>query len=177
MDDLILDACVMINLAASGIPLRELAGRNHVAFTMVRLAAREALYVRAIDDTDRREEIDVMGRADRGDLRLVDLRPDELPTFVDLARQLDDGEAASLAVAIHRCLPLATDDRKARRVALAGTPPVELVTTAGLLRGWEADHDEPTARVSGALASIEVRASFVPGRNDPLREWWLRARR
>ena len=36
MDDLLLDACVMINLAASGVPLRELAIRNSVTFAMER---------------------------------------------------------------------------------------------------------------------------------------------
>ena len=176
MDELLLDACVMINLAASGIPLRDLAGRNKVAFAMVRVAAREALYIRAINDRDSREVIDVADHAHRGEVTLVDLRHDELPTFVDLARQLDDGEAASIAAAIHRRLPLATDDRKARRLARASTPAVELVTTSGLLRGWASDQDEPAARVSDALRSVEIRASFVPGRNDPHRGWWMRVR-
>lgn len=177
MDELLLDACVMINLAASGIPLRDLASHNQMAFAMVRVAAREALYIRAIDDRDRHEEIDVADHARRGELTLVDLGHDELPTFVDLARHLDDGEAASLAVAIHRRLPLATDDRKARRLAQASTPAVELVTTSELLRGWAMDQDEPAARVSGALRGIELRASFVPGRNDPHHGWWMKARR
>lgn len=175
MDELLLDACVMINLAASGIPIGDLAGRNDVAFVMVRVAAREALYIRAIDDRDRREAIDVADHAHRGEITLVDLRPDELPTFVDLAGHLDDGEAASLSAAIHRRLPLATDDRKARRLAQARTPAVDLVTTSGLLRGWASDQ-EPLARVSDALRSVEVRASFVPGRDDPYRGWWMRVR-
>ena len=177
MEELLLDACVIINIAASGIPLGELASHNQSAFAMVRVAAREALYIRAIDDRKRREPIDVADHARRGDLTLVDLRHDELPTFVDLARHLDDGEAASLAVAIHRRLPLATDDRKARRLAEASTPAVELVTTSGLLRGWASDQGGPEGRVSDALRSVEIRASFVPGRNDPHRDWWMRARR
>ena len=176
MDELLLDACVMINLAASGIPIGDLAGRNDVAFLMVRVAAREALYIRAIDDLDRREMIDVADLAHRGEVTLVDLRSDELPTFLDLARHLDDGEAASLAAAIHRRLPLATDDRKARRLAQARIPAVKLVTTSGLLRGWASAQDEPAAHVSDALRSVEIRASFVPGRNDPYRRWWMRVR-
>ena len=177
MDELLLDACVMINLAASGIPLRELASNNQVAFAMVSVAAREALYIRAVDDRDRREEIEVTEHAHRGELTLVDLRHDELPTFIDLARKLDDGEAASLAVAVHRRLPLATDDRKARRLAQASTPAIELVTTSGLLRGWASARDESAARVSDALRSIEIRASFAPGRTDPNRDWWMRVQR
>ena len=177
MDELLLDACVMINLAASGVPLRELASRNQVAFAMVSVAAREAFYVRALDDRDRREEINVAHHVRRQEVTLVDLGNDELPTFVDLARHLEDGEAASLAVAVHRRMPLATDDRKARRLSQARTPAVEIVTTAGLLRGWATDHDEPDTRVSDTLRSIELRASFMPGRNDPHREWWMKARR
>ena len=176
MNKLLLDACVMINLAASGVPLRELASGNHVTFAMARIAALEVLYIAAIDCGGTREEIDVMADACRGDLAIVDLRPDELSTFVEFARHVDDGEAATLAVAIHRCLPVATDDRKARRIAQARTSPIKPVTTAGLLRDWATDHEEPAARVADALRSIEVRASFVPGRNDPHRDWWMRSR-
>lgn len=175
MDELLLDACVLINLAASGIPIGDLAGRNDVAFVMVRVAAGEALYIRAIDDRDKRDAIDVADYANRGEITLVDLRYGELRTFVDLARHLDDGEAASLAVAIHRRLPLATDDRKARSLAQARTPAVKLVTTSDLLRGWASDQ-EPASRVSDALRNVEVRASFVPGRSDPHRGWWMRVR-
>ena len=77
MDDLLLDACVMINVAASGVPLRELAIRNGVTFAMERTAAGEVLFLAPAAEGGTRERIDVVGTAERGDLRLVELTPGE----------------------------------------------------------------------------------------------------
>ena len=139
-------------------------------------AAGETLYLGPRDGSGARERIDVEGYAHGGDLSLVDLRPSEQVAFAELAQQIDDGEAATLAVAIHRGWAFATDDRKARRLARTVDPPVELVTTPALLYGWAAEHDEPAERVSDVLHRIERRARFVPPRSDPHRDWWIKAR-
>ena len=176
MDDLLLDACVMINVAASGVPLRELAIRNGVTFAMERTAAGEVLFLAPADEGGARERIDVVGTAERGDLRLVDLTPSEQSTFVDFARDVDDGEAATLAVATHRGWAVATDDQKARRLARASEPPVEVVTTSALLRAWARASGEPAERVSDVLHRVESRARSIPRRTDPYRDWWHEAR-
>ena len=166
----------MINLAASNVPLRELARPNQVTFTMARIAAEEVLYLAPIGTAGTREEIDVMGYTPRGDLRLTELRPPEWSTFLKLAQQVDDGEAATIAIANERNWPLATDDRKAQRLARANTPPLKFVTTTTLLRCWATENDEPAPRISAALRNIEARGAFAPRRNDPDRAWWNRAR-
>src|SRR6202035_209251 len=43
--------------------------------------------------------------------------PAEYPLYVDLARTVD-GEAATIAIAAERGIPLPTDDRKVRRVCI-----------------------------------------------------------
>ena len=175
MRELLLDACVMINVAASGVPLGELASRNRVTFAMARLAAAEVLYLAPVDEGGTPERINVMGYARRGDLRLADLTLDEQSTFLKLARDVDDGEAATLAVSLHRGWAVATDDRKAQRLAHAAEPPIALVTTSALLHSWADGHDEPAERVSDVLRRIERRAAFVPRRSDPNRNWWIGA--
>ena len=176
MDDLLLDACVMINVAASGVPLQELASRNGVTFVMARAGAAEALFLAPADEGGTRERIDIAGSAERGDLRLVDLTPSEQSTFIDFAREVDDGEAATLAVAMHRGWSVATDDRKAQGLAQAAEPPIELVTTSALLRAWARASCSPAERVSDILKRVESRAKFIPRRADPHRGWWLEAR-
>jgi predicted nucleic acid-binding protein len=52
----------------------------------------------------------------------------EATTFVDLSREMDDGEALTCALAMHRQCDVATDDRKARRILSARAPQV-LVTS------------------------------------------------
>ncbi len=54
---------------------------------------------------------------------------------------------------------------------------MEIVTTANLLRGWAVEQAGLPGRVAEAVRSIELRASFVPGRNDPHRDWWITVRR
>ena len=164
MKELLLDACVVINLTASGVPFQDLARRNGVRFVMASPAAGEVLYLR--------ERIDMMGYARRGDLRIVDLEPDELASFVELAQRVDDGEAATLAVSVHRGWPVATDDRKAQQLARDLEPPIEPITTSALLHGWASKQDEPAERVAEVLRRIETRARFVPPRSDPHRRWW-----
>ena len=164
MKELLLDACVVINLTASGVPFQDLARRNGVRFVMVSPAAGEVLYLR--------ERIVMMDNARRGDLRIVDLEPDELASFVELAQRVDDGEAATLAVSVHRGWPVATDDRKAQQLARDLEPPIEPITTSALLHRWASKQDEPAERVVEVLRRIETRARFVPPRSDPHRRWW-----
>jgi hypothetical protein len=171
MSELLLDACVLINLAATGVPLVEFAERNEMTFHMASVAAAEVLYL--IDDRGHLETIDVDAYVDDGVIHLALLTEAEQEQFIRFARDLDDGEAATLAVATARGWRVATDDRKARRLAGTLQPPLELVTTSALLHGWTANRSEPSPHVAAVLQRIELRASFAPPRDDPLREWWV----
>jgi hypothetical protein len=171
VDDLLLDACVALNLLASGIELGELAGASNVRFLMTTVVAAETLWIDPLDPAGQRERIDNESLGARG-ITLVALNDDELERFVDLARSIDDGEAATIAVAIHRGLRVATDDRKAHRLAISQLPPIEIVGTTELVRRWADSASTAGTRVVDAVRSIEVRASFFPPRDDPLLGWW-----
>lgn len=172
MPELLLDACVMINAVASGVGLQELAQHNQVHFAMARIAATEVIYLGNHDDGVPNEKIDLFQYVDRGELQIVDLAPSEIPLFVTMAQFVDDGEAATLALAARRGWALATDDRKAQNVAGTTLPNCCLVTTATLLHRWATRSDSATERIREALSLIETRAAFVPRRNDPHRDWW-----
>ena len=170
---LLLDACVVINIAASGIDPRDLAETNGYTFVAVSIIALDALFLDAGIEIDARGIIDLEQWSFQGMITLTQLNPIELGYFVALARELDDGEAATLAAAVCRGLPVATDDRKAIRVAGEQDPPVTVVSTSTLLRTWARDTSTPRQDVSEALRNIEVRASFLPNRSDPNRSWWI----
>lgn len=171
MRELLVDACVMINISASGVSIGELANSNQHLFLMAKNAANEAMYV-VSDDNGVLEEIDLRRYVQANELSIVELAQHELETFVKLTRQVDDGEAATLAMSIHRRWPIATDDRKAQRLALATNPPLELVTTSSLMRGWAENQSIPKEQVHEVLRGIERRASYVPGASDPCQSWW-----
>ena len=58
MDDLLLDACVALNLLASGVDLNELAGASNVRLLMTSVVASETLWLDPVDPAGPREQFD-----------------------------------------------------------------------------------------------------------------------
>jgi len=166
----VLDACVLLNLIASGHPLGELGERNGLDFLVVAQAEREVLWLDSEDPDRPREEVHLQQFLEIGHLTRLVLHDGELDRFVQLAHVLDDGEAATLAVAELRGFVVATDDRKALRVLTTLEPPPRAIGTAAILRAWAADHNDAEIRV--CLNRIQSKASFLPPRSDPDRDWW-----
>ncbi len=174
MEDLLLDACVALNLLASGVHLSELATASEVRFLMTTVVATEMLWLDPLDPSGTRERFDRDALTARG-VTLVTLGDDESERFVELARYVDDGEASTIAVAIHRGLRVATDDRKAFRLAASQSPPVEVTRTTTLLRRWADTSGAHGEHVRQVLQAVRTRASYVPPRDDPHLDWWTSA--
>ena len=83
----------------------------------------------------------------------------------------------SLAICRGRGYALATDDRKARRIAgdLAA-PSVPLLSTSQILHHWATRAGAVAGELKRVLTAIESRARFIPPPSDPCREWWIQAR-
>jgi hypothetical protein len=171
VDDLLLDACVALNLLASGVELTELALASDVRFLMTTVVASEMLWLDPLDPAGEREQFDSDSLAARG-VALIPLDDKESERYVDLARHIDDGEASTIAVAICRGLLVATDDRKALRLATSQTPPIRVTRTTTLLKRWTEASGADGERVRQVLHAVRTRASYVPPRDDPHLEWW-----
>jgi predicted nucleic acid-binding protein len=168
---LLLDACVAINLAATG-SLNEIAEALQVSFVMARQAEAEVGHLRDFQDGDVVLTPINLGSLTSGKtLELIELRRSEFVLYLELAAIVDDGEAATIAVAIHRQLEIATDDRKARKLC-AERNLTEPVRTASLLRAYADTAGLTKARVRELLTSVRDRASFMPPRSDPDFRWW-----
>ena len=167
---LLLDACVAINLAAT-YRLQHITQAIDVTFTLARQAAAEVGYLRDTAGGDLiRTPID-LGQHAGDTLQIIDLTPPEYPVYLRLAREVDDGEAATIAAAAHRGLQLATDDRKARRLCTELRIPEPLRTLA-LLRTYADAAALQHAQLRDLLIRIRDRASFQPSRSDPDHKWW-----
>ncbi len=162
---LLLDACVTINLAAAG-PIEQIAHHAARHFLITTQAAREVGHLR--DTTDGEVvviPVDLASHARTGAFEIIDLTADEIPLYVELAGLVDDGEASTIAVAIRRGLPLATDDRKGRRVcADRGLP--DPTRTVALIRQYCEAGALDDAEISRLLGRIRNHASFHPSRSD-----------
>jgi hypothetical protein len=132
---------------------------------------RESLYLRALDPALPPERVDLRRLTDSGLLKVCSTETSaEESLYVELAAELDDGEALSLALSLSRGFGLATDDRKATRIARERGI-VEIFGTPEIL------HACPDINIPEAIRLIEYRARFSPALGASLRDWWLKTKR
>jgi predicted nucleic acid-binding protein len=95
---------------------------------------------------------------------------EEMALFVQTAAQLGDGEAACFAIAAKRGWALATDDRRARR--LAAESKLTTITTPELVKLWATNTQAGEREIAKVLQNIERFAYFAPRANSPEYAWW-----
>jgi predicted nucleic acid-binding protein len=164
----LIDTCTLINLEASGeseLLLRALSP----SCLLCNAVSRESLFLRSDQIGQPPRQIDLQGLLQGGSLTLCQPEsPDEEAMYVSLAAELDDGEALSLAIASARGFGLATDERKARRIAqeLGSVP---LFSTVEIIH---AVRTLGTPKIAEMIRLIEFRGRFVPHQSMPLSDWW-----
>lgn len=172
--DAIIDACSLLNLLATHREA-ELIRALRVRLIVAPAARSEAVYLDAPPDEagdPTRELADLSLLETDGALRVMELTEDAADAFVSAAAELEDNDAASVALAATLRLPLVTDDGKERRVCQTLFPHIEVVSTLALVRqATEAlGFDRATMRV--LLRDLRLRGSFEPPRTDPNKAWF-----
>lgn len=173
----VLDTTVILNLLATGIGEAILNCLQTECF-IAAAAAQEALYIRADDPAQPVRGVSLEPWVAEKLVALTATEgPEEENLYVQFASELDDGEAMSLAICCSRDYILATDDRKARRIAGSLRPKaVSVLPSAEILHRWAECTAASEERIREILRSIETRARFVPRAGDPFGDWWLSAR-
>ena len=173
MSAVVIDACCVINLAAADAFATWLPGLG-LEWKVPQAVVDEALFLRVQNDQGEpdREMIDLTPFIASGLLDVISPKGEaEIAAYVAYSRNLDDGEAMALSLAVSRDWMLATDDRRAR--SLAESEEVSLVSTPEILKRW-VDKDTPASQtLEEALLRIKQRARYLPGIRDPLFDWWM----
>ena len=173
---IVIDACSLINLYATR-RLSEILMTVPARLVVSDVVLRESLYVRRGGigkDAEERELMELKSILDAGVLEVVASDDDdELLTFVDLSTLIDEGEAMSIALAMHRGWSVMTDDRKARRILRERQ--IAHFSTLELMQHWNSTTRPDPAVLQAALRDIEHRARWVPWRTHSLAEWWKQA--
>jgi predicted nucleic acid-binding protein len=168
---LLLDACVAINLAAA-TRLDTIADMLQVTFVIVEQAASEAGHLRdTVEGAVVLTPINLEQFLLSETLEIHELAPAELELYLELASIVDDGEAATIALAIYSSMDLATDDRRARRLCAERHLPEPLRTTT-LLHSYAETARLNNHEIRQMLVQVRDRASFLPARSDPHLKWW-----
>jgi len=171
--DIALDADVLMNLLATD-RLEEILSANGARGILCPRTRAESVYLNPRSPGGKRQTIDLFPHVASGMLVETTLDQDETATFIRLAAEVDDGEAQVLAVGLHRRLIVATDDRRARKVA--AREGISLLSTPELILGWAAGGGRSSEEHRQAITDIEIRARFRPRPSDPSRPDWDRLR-
>jgi hypothetical protein len=173
---ILIDACCLIDLLASGEMEAILRATGH-AWYLPDAVRAEVRFVRQDDPVHPGAFLNV----------LVDLTPhissgllslcqpdnsEEQARFIDYATLFrSDGEAVCLALAECRGWQVATDDRKAIRIARQVG--LTLLSCPELVKSW-ADATRPdTPSVVRVLTNIQRLAKFSPNSTMPESAWWF----
>ncbi|HLJ35892.1 MAG TPA: hypothetical protein VKU38_19700 [Ktedonobacteraceae bacterium] len=176
-DCVILDACCIINLYASGHMdsiLRSITSSVTVA-AYVRDEEAIRIYSGADEQTKKYELIDLEPFIACNLLTIVSPETEtENNTFLNFAATLGGGEAITGAIALHRNWSIGSDDRKAIAFFARNVPHLQLISTLELIKHWVDTSDVPFSLVQEALYNMRTRARYAPIANHKLFGWWKR---
>jgi predicted nucleic acid-binding protein len=170
---IILDSSVLINVLATKQTPAILGAFGNVGICAA--VEQETIFLRGERPNDPPEPILLAPFVADGLIERYDLRTDEEELFVNLAVDLDDGEAMTMAIAYHRRMKVAIDDRKARRIAMERLASLVLLRTTDIIHAWNQTARPDRQQLRNALQQIRDVARYQPSRDDPLREWWSTA--
>lgn len=175
-EGVVIDACCLINLYASGYAAEIMTAVPGAIATSVYVRAEEArrIYSGPMEGIKPPDElIDLIPLIDQRLLQILDLESeDEKVSFVTFSAKVDRGEAEVASIALHRNWAIGTDDRAAIRLFTEALPNLERISTLQFLKNWEDHHSPAPAQIAQALHNIRVRAHYMPGKGHPLRTWW-----
>ncbi len=174
MPSKIIDACSLINLYASGCVI-EVLRVFEGGFYIPRQVREESLSIRKADEEDPTrlvpEPVDLDNLLRHGLLQECAIEgADEAEWLLHFATELGDGEAACLAIAKVRGWTVATDDKKAIRIA--ASEGIAVITTPELVQRWVQACHPTKDELRLALRNIEVYARFRLGQSARLYSWW-----
>jgi predicted nucleic acid-binding protein len=169
---LILDACVLLNLLATD-QINEILLAQAREILVCDLVSSESYYLKSLDGSDEKILVNLEPLFTCSLIGTCEFENDsETDLFVNLAAQLDDGEAKSIAIALSRRFAIATDDKKARRVIADASSGIELNSSLGLVRAWAEANAIGVSEVKNALERIQRMANYFPHSADQNYDWW-----
>lgn len=175
MPAVILDACGVLNLYASGQFVPILTALDHDWYVPAAVE-RESQQYRQPDPTDPDKlivlPIDLNPAIGAGVLGRCDCEgEEEAALYIELVARIgDDGESMGLAIAKCRDWSVLTDDKKARRIA--NELGVAVIGTTGVMKQWAEKVTPSAEEMSAVLEAIERFANYRPGRGAEHLDWW-----
>ncbi len=171
MKVLLNDCSVLLNLLATDC-LPAIADVTGCQFAICPAVRDE---VKKLRDTHTGEmvEVDIAPLVASGLLQVLEISGEEEQTlYVEQSIVVDDGEAMSIAIAVHRHLELAIDDKQAANHTGRTFPEIRLWSTPEILKQWADVSSVDPIVLQNAIRQIEIRARYFPPKSHALAAWW-----
>jgi hypothetical protein len=171
-----IDACCLIDLLASG-NAEAILRASAFSWQLPSTVRGEVQYVRQLDPAQPGKLVkvpaDLSGFVGLGVLTACDPQNQrELDRFTHYATLFrSDGESMCLALAEQRGWVIATDDRRAIRVAQQAG--LTVVSCPQLVKAWADATTPDQATLLRVLQDIQVFAQFKPNPTMPEYQWWV----
>lgn len=170
---LVLDACCILNLCASGYFIEIIKSIPVQVVVAEVVRSKELLTLQHLTNEKSKDRNQFEAAIEKRLLLVVDFNSDhEAETFVNYASIMDDGESASGAIAVHRNWAIATDDKKAIAFFQREAPYLQILCTLEIIKNWADISDISSTTLRSALNSIRTQGRYIPHRNHPLLSWW-----
>jgi predicted nucleic acid-binding protein len=174
---LILDACCILNICATGHFSEILSSLPSACFVSEVVRSKELKSLHRLEadylqGSSQFNEVIVQGL-----LQVVDFETEaEQISFLDYIMELgDDGESATFALAGQRGWAVATDDRKAISFARQNFPEMKIISTPQIIHDWATQNKVDAQRLKSILEQVHKIGKYQPGRHELLFDWWMNA--
>ncbi|WP_016951074.1 hypothetical protein [Anabaena sp. PCC 7108] len=99
----------------------------------------------------------------QGLLKIVNFESEEEEdSFVNYAVDLDDGESATCAIAVHRKWAVATDDDKAIKFLQKNFPHLQILSTLEIIKHWSEEIGVDSSTLRDVLNAIRIKGRYSP---------------
>ena len=173
---IILDACCVLNLCASGQFLAILKSLPAEIVVTTVIQERELNTLQSLKEEENDAVLEFETAITQGLLKVVDFESEEeRESFVNYTFDLDDGESATFAIAVNRKWAVATDDKRAISFIQKENTNIQILSTSEIIKHWSEVEKPDSSILSNVLNTIRIKGRFIPPKNDPLRNWWTNA--
>lgn len=172
----VIDACSILNLLAT-MRADEIIHALNLHLLDTPQVRPQPIYLLTLPNAEgqrQREQTSTESLRQAGCLQTHPLDTDALiDAFVSAAALINDPDASCIALAGALNVPLITDDRKERRIAVGMFPRIELISTLDLLHDASAVLSWSDEELALVARNLRWRGNFAPPRQDPRRTWYL----
>jgi len=173
---IILDACCVLNLCASGQFLAILKSLPAEIVVTTVIQERELNTLQSLKEEENDAVLEFETAITQGLLKVVDFESEEeRESFVNYTFDLDDGESATFAIAVNRKWAVATDDKRAIAFIQKENTNIQILSTSEIIKHWSEAENPNSSILSHVLNAIRIKGHYVPPKDDPLRNWWINA--